>query len=262
MSRILLSLLSCVIVLISCSRHEPQLLGHWISKEYFQDREFRTIDFEKEVETSLNSGLDTVNYYINFNKNSFSTNGEHRAFLVKGDVDYVFYTPHYESTMRLWFDQDTMYIRGSDFKYYDGNYVKVDNKGTMLRELFNGTSLVAQLPSTNKLTDTLNVKRSLIANINIGRGKFDLIDFDSVRINVDDVFLDLLDISYFISNAKEKFPEPQRQDFSIVINADSTVVKNFLEKVICQIIHTDSTLRIYQSYFNYTSNQIIFKNVK
>jgi hypothetical protein len=262
MSKILLLLLFCVIALISCNKQEPQLSGHWISKEYFQDREFRTIDFEKEVETSLNSGLDTVNYYINLNKNSFSTNGEHRAFLVKGDNDYEFYTPHHESKMRLWFDQDTMYIRGSDYRYYDGNYFKVDDKNIVYEELFNGTNLNANLPSTDELDDTHNIKQPLIANINIGRGRFDPVDFDSIRINVQDVYIDLLDIPYFVSQAKDRIAESQMQDFVIAINSDSSVEKSFIKKVINQINNADSAIRIYKSYFNYSNNQIAYKRVK
>jgi hypothetical protein len=133
---------------------------------------------------------------------------------------------------------------------------------SIYKELFNGTDISGWLPSRisdDSLLDEYRLKRS--SNINIGRGILDPIDLDSIRINVSDVYISLSDVAPFVLRQKDALPETERQNLTILLNADSSVSKKFLSKVVNQVNNADSTLKIYQATFDYQVNKVYYRKI-
>ena len=253
--RSVLFLLGIISLLISCKQENSELTGHWVSTKYFEGKDFTTIDFKKINDESYYTGEDTVRYYITFNKNSLST-GYDDHWLAKLDSGYVFCSPHCDAFSWVFFRNDSLFIHDERYSEYDSVYVKIDDQKSFYDELFNRTGIIARLPVSNAGDSILNLKRTLVANLNIGKGKFDPVNSDSIKINVWDAYLPLVEVPKFVSRQKDALPETDRLNLKIVINADSSVSKEFLNQVVSQINKVDSTLKIYQSTFDYKTNKL------
>lgn len=245
------------IVLTSCSRNGHKLSGHWVSKEYFEGKQFQTIDFISEKSEGLYSGDDTVNYFIVYNINSFYySKGYYINLLKTGNNTYE--TIGYDGVDGLWFDGDTLHTKG-DSQHNEKTFVQIKSTDLIYKELFNQTGIIGSLPSANSKDSILIFRLYQTTNINIGHGVDDPIDFDSVRISVNDVYISLKDIPVFVARSRDNLPEMERSDFTIFLNADSLVKDEFMQKIIRQIKVADSTLKIFQSTYNYGKNQVYYR---
>jgi hypothetical protein len=247
--------------LISCEEKYDELSGHWVSKGYFQGKEFQTIDFEQEFFPSGDNERDTFNYYIYFNKNSLAGGGGSMSFVAKADNGYEFYTSHYDDTMKITFTDDTLFVRGVGNDSYDGEFIRVEKSAAIYKELFNGTEIIGRLPNRKKGDVMLDVIRSLITNINIGKGKYDPVDSDSIRINVWDAYISLSDVTSLVLRQKDALPETWRQNLIICLNADSSVNNSFLLSIRDEVLKADSVLRIYRATFDYPAEKIYYRSL-
>lgn len=256
-------LLSIVyIALISCSKKEHELSCHWVSKEYFEGKDFWTIDFESIKDVSQ-SGRDSTIYYIVCNKNSLSSEEELKMVLSKSKAEgFEFFPPVDDAPItRLTFNKDTLFVKGGHFLV--GAFVRIKEPESFYRELFNKTSLEVNLPNHNHDDTIFSIKKYFATNLVIGKSKVDPLSFDSIRTNIwGGSYLKLEDISVVISRGRDNLPINERNNFTILLNADSLVKDGFIQKIIGQINAADSAIRIYRSTFDYMNNKVYYRPIK